>query len=67
MPDKVDDKQSFEQALEELEAIIQQLEAGGLALDETLALYERGQNLAALCETRLSEAEFKLADLRSEE
>jgi exodeoxyribonuclease VII small subunit len=55
---------SFEEALAELEATVAKLEAGGLTLEETLALFERGQRLAALCEKALSEAEVRLETLQ---
>ena len=41
---------SFEKALEELEAIVRKLESGGAALEESIALYERGAALKAHCE-----------------
>lgn len=56
---------SFEDALAELEATVAKLEAGGLTLEETLALFERGQRLAALCEKALSEAELRLETLQA--
>ncbi len=55
---------TFEEALSELEEAIARLEAGDLTLEETLALYERGQELAALCEQALNEAELRLEKLR---
>lgn len=54
---------TFEQAFEELEAIVRQLEAGQLALDEALALFERGQALAARCGALLDSAELKVRQL----
>ena len=54
---------TFEQAFEELEAIVRQLEAGQLALDGALALFERGQALAARCGTLLDSAELKVRQL----
>lgn len=55
---------SFEEALAELEATVAKLEAGGLTLEEMLALFERGQELVALCEKALDEAELRLEALR---
>jgi exodeoxyribonuclease VII small subunit len=47
---------SYEAARDELAAVVDKLEAGGLSLDESLTLWERGQALAAACETFLSGA-----------
>lgn len=55
---------TFEEALAELERIVERLEAGDLTLDETISLYERGQALAAHCEQALSQAELRLEALR---
>ena len=54
---------SFEQALAELEQIIGKLESGQLALDEALALFERGQQLMNWCGTQLDSAELKIQKL----
>ena len=54
---------TFEQAFRELEEIIRQLEAGQLALDVALALFERGQALAARCGALLDSAELKVRQL----
>lgn len=47
---------SFEQARDELARVVATLEAGGLTLEESLALWERGEELAAVCETWLAAA-----------
>ncbi|WP_300033338.1 exodeoxyribonuclease VII small subunit [uncultured Roseobacter sp.] len=52
---------SFEEAMAELEKVLGQLERGDVALDESIALYERGAALKARCETKLKEAEEKVA------
>jgi exodeoxyribonuclease VII small subunit len=54
---------TFESAFAQLEEIVGKLEAGDLPLDDTLALFERGQRLAALCGTKLDEAELKVQKL----
>ncbi|HKU94687.1 MAG TPA: exodeoxyribonuclease VII small subunit [Vineibacter sp.] len=51
---------SFEEALRELEAIVQQLERGQVKLDEAIACYERGALLKRHCEARLAEAKAKV-------
>ena len=53
----------FEQAKKELESIVRKLEEGQLPLDEAIALFERGQVLAAHCGTLLAEAELKVKQL----
>jgi exodeoxyribonuclease VII small subunit len=55
--------QSFEAAFAELEQIVRALESGALALDESLALFERGQQLAACCGVQLDQAELKIQQL----
>jgi exodeoxyribonuclease VII small subunit len=57
---------SFEQAFEELEAIVEQLEAGQLPLEESLVLFERGQALAARCGQLLESAELRVKQLAGE-
>ena len=57
---------SFEQAFVELEETVGKLEAGGLALEESLALFERGQALAAHCNVQLDRAELKIQKLSPE-
>ena len=54
---------TFEQLFEELEATVQKLEAGNLSLDESLALYERGMQLAKTCSERLDRAEVRIREL----
>ncbi|WP_296426878.1 exodeoxyribonuclease VII small subunit [Yoonia sp.] len=57
------DKMSFEEAIKELEAVVGQLERGDVALDQSIALYERGAALKARCEAKLKEAEEKVAKI----
>jgi exodeoxyribonuclease VII small subunit len=58
---------NYEQAFEELEALVERLESGELALEESLALFERGQALAARCSELLEQAELKLRQLLPDE
>ena len=51
---------SFEAARDELARIVQQLEAGGLSLEESLALWERGEELAAVCQGWLDTTRARL-------
>lgn len=56
---------SFEAALAELEAIVRDLEAGQLPLEESLAAYERGAALLKHCQETLAGAEQKLQILEN--
>ena len=51
---------SFEEALQQLEQIVQKLEKGELPLEESLKLYEEGIRLSRLCHGKLEEAEGKI-------
>lgn len=51
---------TYEQARDELVAIVAKLEAGGTTLEESLALWERGEELAGLCEQYLDNARARL-------
>jgi exodeoxyribonuclease VII small subunit len=51
---------TYEQARDELTAIVGRLEAGGVTLEESLALWQRGEDLAALCERYLDAARQRL-------
>lgn len=51
---------SFEDALKELEGIVQQLERGQVKLDEAISAYERGAVLKKHCEQKLAEAKMKV-------
>jgi exodeoxyribonuclease VII small subunit len=51
----------YEQARDELIAVVQQLEVGGTSLDESLALWERGELLAGVCQQWLDGARSRLA------
>ena len=51
---------TFEQAIEELETIINRLEEGDVPLDQTIELYEKGSELKEFCEKKLQSAEVKI-------
>ena len=53
-------KQSFEEAMVRLEAIVAQLEKGECGLDQSLKLFEEGAKLAGQCEELLNQAEQKV-------
>lgn len=50
----------FEAALKELEAIVARLERGDVALEESIAIYERGEALKARCDALLKHAESRI-------
>jgi len=54
------ERPSYEQAREELTDIVRRLEAGGVTLEESLALWERGEALATICQEWLDGARAKL-------
>lgn len=53
-------KMTFEQALVALEEIVQQLERGDVPLDQSITLYERGEQLRAACQERLDAAQARI-------
>jgi exodeoxyribonuclease VII small subunit len=52
----------YEQARDELTELVRRLEAGGLTLEESLKLWERSEELAAICEEWLEGARARLAE-----
>jgi exodeoxyribonuclease VII small subunit len=52
---------SYEQARAELAAVVEKLEAGGATLEDSLALWERGEQLAAICQRWLDGARARLS------
>ena len=53
-------KMSFERAMEELESIVTKLEGGKVPLEESVAIYERGESLKRRCEELLRQAEVRV-------
>ena len=51
---------SFEDALKALEQVVRQLESGDVALDQSIALYERGEALRQHCQARLDAAQARI-------
>jgi exodeoxyribonuclease VII small subunit len=60
---KSKEQPSYEQLFSELEATVAKLEAGDLPLDESLALYQRGMELAKKCGELLDHAELRVREL----
>jgi exodeoxyribonuclease VII small subunit len=54
---------SFEDALAQVESIIEQIESGEVGLEESLSAYERGVGLINLCRDRLDKAQQRVEDL----
>ena len=63
MTDKPVAEMSFEDAMSALEGLVNRLEAGEVALEESIKLYERGAELKAHCQKKLAEAEEKVAQI----
>lgn len=57
------DEMAFEEALAELETIVQKLEGGTLTLEDTVSLYERGRELAKRCQQLLDSVDIRLQQL----
>ena len=57
------DEMSFEEAIRELEQVVNALDKGDVALEDSISLYERGAKLKARCEAKLKEAEEKVAQI----
>lgn len=57
----------YEQARDELIEVVRRLEAGGTTLEESLALWERGEELAKVCRRRLDGARARLDAALAEE
>jgi len=55
------DRLPYEKARDELTDVVKRLEAGGLTLEQSLDLWERGERLAAICEEWLEGARARLA------
>ena len=62
MPAKRDD--SFEELYHKLEEAVDKLEKGGLPLEQSIALYEEGMELAKRCQAILDRAELRITTLR---
>jgi len=54
------EKKKFEEAVKELERVVEQLESGELSLEDSLAVFENGVRLVKLCNQKLTEVERKI-------
>lgn len=59
------DALSFEQAMAELESIVSKLEAGTVDLEDSIALYQRGDALKKHCQGKLNAASAKIEQIKS--
>ncbi len=57
---------SFEEAYSELQRVIEQLEGGGLGLEEAVRLFERGSELVQVCQRIVDDAELRVTRLAAE-
>ncbi|ARK20149.1 exodeoxyribonuclease VII small subunit [Sporosarcina ureae] len=62
-----DKEMQFEQAMHQLEEIVQKLEAGEAPLDDTITLYKQGMKLSAYCQKKLQNAEKQLIRMIDQE
>jgi len=67
MSDTPISEMTFEQAMSELERIVTELEKGDVPLEDSISLYEKGAELKKRCETKLKEAEQKVAAITLDE
>ncbi len=67
MSDRPVEEMSFEEAMAALEAVVARLERGEVPLEESIALYERGNALRAHCEARLKAAEERVELIRQKD
>jgi exodeoxyribonuclease VII small subunit len=67
MTSRTDEALGYEQARDELIEVVRRLEAGGTTLEESLALWERGEELARVCRTWLEGARRRLDAALAEE
>lgn len=56
----------FEQALDELDALVRRMESGQLSLDDSIAAYRRGAELARFCQAKLTNAEQEIKRLEGD-
>ncbi|WP_026694685.1 exodeoxyribonuclease VII small subunit [Peribacillus kribbensis] len=58
---------SFEEAMEKLEKIVEQLEDGEVPLEKAIAIYKEGMDLSRVCHTKLKSVENQLTQILSED
>lgn len=58
---------SFEEAMKNLEEIVEKLEEGDVPLEEAISIYKQGMNLSRLCHTKLKAVEEQLTQILNED
>jgi exodeoxyribonuclease VII small subunit len=58
---------SFEEAMKNLEEIVEKLEEGDVPLEEAISIYKQGMNLSRLCHTKLKSVEEQLTQILNED
>ena len=61
------EKLTFEEAMKELEELVDSLDKGDVSLDEAIAAYDRGSQLKDYCQKKLHEAKMKVETIQSSE
>ena len=61
------DKLTFEEAMQELEKLVDSLDKGDTSLDEAIAAYDRGSQLKDYCQKKLHDAKMKVETIQSSE
>ena len=59
------EKMTFEEAMKELENIVDSLDKGDVSLDEAIVAYDRGSQLKDHCQKKLNEAKMKVENIQS--
>ena len=59
------EKLTFEEAMQELEKLVDSLDKGDVSLDEAIAAYDRGSQLKDFCQTKLQEAKMKVETIQT--
>jgi len=59
------EKMTFEEAIKELERLVDSLDKGDVSLDEAIAAYDRGSQLKDYCQNKLNEAKMKVETIQS--
>ena len=61
------EKLTFEQAMQELEKLVESLDKGNVSLDEAIAAYDRGSQLKDYCQQKLHDAKMKVETIQASE
>lgn len=60
-------EQSFEEAMKQLEQIVEKLEEGDVPLEEAISIYKQGMDLSRLCHSKLKSVEDQLTQILNED